>query len=135
MAKVLVLLAPGFEEVEAVTVIDLLRRAEISVTVAGLKTDQIEGSHKIEIKTDANFQDIDPEDYDVLVLPGGQPGTYNLASNAWVIETIRAFDRQKKLIAAICAAPTVLNKSGILKNRRVTSFPSEKDFFNRALIH
>lgn len=133
MNKVLIYLAPGFEEIEAVTIIDLLRRANIDVVVAGLEERYITGSHGIRISTDLYYEDIDPEEYDYLVLPGGQPGTNNLKKNLKVLELIKKFMEDNKLIGAICAAPTVLWEAGILENKRVTSYPSEKIVFSSAV--
>jgi 4-methyl-5(b-hydroxyethyl)-thiazole monophosphate biosynthesis len=130
MNKVLVYLAPGFEEIEAVTIIDLLRRAEINVTVAGLGDGPITGSHDISVLSDVSIEDINPDNFDYLVLPGGQPGTNNLKNNQKVLEAIQQFQQEKKLIGAICAAPTVLHKAGVLDNKKVTSYPSEESVFS-----
>ena len=130
MSKVLIFLAAGFEEIEAVTIIDLLRRAEAEVTIAGLKPERITGSHGITIECDAFIEDVDFSQYGMLILPGGQPGTNNLKSSEKVLETVKRFHSEGKMIAAICAAPTVLVKAGVLKNKRVTSYPSEKSAFN-----
>ena len=132
MNKVLIYLATGFEEIEAVTVIDLLRRANIDVTVAGLEKGSITGSHGISIMPDKYYEQINPDNFDYLVLPGGQPGTNNLKNDQKVLETIRKFQKENKLIGAICAAPTVLNEAKILDNKKVTSYPSEKDTFTSA---
>jgi 4-methyl-5(b-hydroxyethyl)-thiazole monophosphate biosynthesis len=129
MEKVLTILAPGFEETEAVTVIDLLRRAEINVTVCGLNNLQITGSHSISIICDNLLDEIDSMDFNCLFLPGGQPGTNNLKQDKRVLKIVREFHRDKKLITAICAAPTVLHAASILKDVRVTSYPLEKDVF------
>ena len=128
--RILVYLAPGFEEIEAVTIIDLLRRAGLDVTVAGLQPDQVTGSHGITVIPDIFYVDADADDYDGLVLPGGQPGSSNLKSNVQVLQTVKKYHKQNKLIAAICAAPTVLAEAGILKNRKVTSYPEEKEAFS-----
>jgi 4-methyl-5(b-hydroxyethyl)-thiazole monophosphate biosynthesis len=130
MKRVLVYLAPGFEEIEAVTIIDLLRRADIDVTVAGLEEGFIRGSHGISILSDVNYETVNPDNFDYLVLPGGQPGTNNLKNDKRVLESINKFWKENKLIGAICAAPTVLHKAGILSNKKVTSYPSEKDVFS-----
>jgi 4-methyl-5(b-hydroxyethyl)-thiazole monophosphate biosynthesis len=133
MNRVLLYLAPGFEEIEAVTIIDLLRRAGIEVTVAGLEDGFIKGSHGISVLSDMYYEKIDLDKYDCLVLPGGQPGTNNLKKNRKVIETIKKFKRENKLIGAICAAPLALQEAGILDNKRVTSYPSEKNVFTSAI--
>jgi 4-methyl-5(b-hydroxyethyl)-thiazole monophosphate biosynthesis len=132
MHKALVLLATGFEEIEAVTVIDVLRRSKINVTVAGLGRKKIVGTHEIPIYCDVLMNDIRPNQYDVLCLPGGQPGTNNLKSSKEVLELVRTFAQKGKLIAAICAAPTILKEAGILDGRCVTSYPSEKKVFSQS---
>jgi len=131
--KVLVYLAPGFEEIEAVTIIDLLRRAEIEVTVAGLEEGAITGSHGITLLADLNYENVDPNEFDYLILPGGQPGTNNLKNNQKVINSVKMFMQDNKLIGAICAAPIVLQEAGILNNKKVTSYPSEKEVFNSSV--
>ena len=133
MNKVLVYLASGFEEIEAVTIIDLLRRANIEVTVAGLSEKPVTGSHGITVISDVSLEHINPAEYDYLVLPGGQPGTSNLKANSKVLESVKKFMQDNKLIGAICAAPTVLWEAGILENKRVTSHPSEKAVFTSAV--
>ena len=133
MKKVLVYLAPGFEEIEAVTIIDLLRRANIEVTVAGLEHHSVVGSHGITIMTDIYYKAVDPNEYNFLVLPGGQPGADNLKKDQIVLETIRDFQMKNKLIGAICAAPTILWEAGILENKKITSYPSEKTVFKTAV--
>jgi 4-methyl-5(b-hydroxyethyl)-thiazole monophosphate biosynthesis len=124
MKKVLVPLAPGFEEIEAITVIDILRRAGVDVTVAGTQSGPIEASRKTKHIPDCTLADVRAEDFDMLVLPGGQPGAANLRNDVrlgQIIETLRA---QNCHFAAICAAPTVLSAYGILKDRTVTSHPT-----------
>jgi len=124
MKKVLVPLAPGFEEIEAITVIDILRRAGVDVTVAGTQSGSIEASRKTKHIPDCTLADVHAEDFDMLILPGGQPGATNLRNDArlrQIIETLRAKNRH---IAAICAAPTVLSACGILKDRSATSHPT-----------
>ena len=127
MKNVLVLLAPGFEETEAVSVIDILRRAEIKVTIAGLEKDTIKGSHGISLRTDIFYENVPLNDYDVLFLPGGQPGAQNLKNDRKVLNMVQQFDKQGKLIAAICAAPIVLHEAGILTDKHITSYPSEEE--------
>jgi len=126
MIKVLVPLAPGFEEIEAVTIIDILRRAEIDVTVAGLEKETIKGAHNIWIKCDLFYKDVDINKFDLLILPGGQPGTNNLNANETVLNWVKVFSESKKIIGAICAAPAVLHTANVIRNRKITSHPSEK---------
>ena len=133
MSKVIILLATGFEEVEAITVIDILRRADIDTTIVGLEKELIKGSHDISIKGDMYYEDININEYDFMILPGGQPGTNNLKSNSKVIKWLQKFNDEKRNIAAICAAPTVLEKANIIENVKITSYPSEKDMFNADL--
>ncbi len=124
MKKVLVPLAPGFEEIEAITVIDILRRAGVEVVAAGTVSGPIEASRKTKHLPDCTLDDVHAEDFDLLVLPGGQPGTNNLRADPRlkrIIETLRAKNRP---VAAICAAPTVLSAYGLLAGRTATSHPS-----------
>ncbi|WP_456407924.1 DJ-1 family glyoxalase III [Caldithrix abyssi] len=129
MSKALVVLAPGFEEIEAITIIDLLRRADIQVTVAGLQPNAITGSHHITVVPDTDIQHVKHETFDMLILPGGQPGTNNLKSDETLLGWIKERFTQGKKLAAICAAPTVFHAAGITKNLKITSYPSEKKVF------
>lgn len=129
MSKVLVILAPGFEEIEAVTIIDLLRRVSIEVVIAGLEKEFVTGSHNISINSDLYYKDVTIDDYSFLILPGGQPGTNNLKDNSTIIEWLQKFKKENKQIAAICAAPLALKKAGIIDNINITSYPTEKSDF------
>lgn len=123
MAKVNIFFATGCEEVEALAVVDLLRRAKIeTVMVSVTGSLQVTGSHGITIVTDALFEDID-DSADMIVLPGGIPGTPNLAAHAGLTEMIKRFDAAGKYLAAICAAPTVYGKMGLLEGRMATCYP------------
>lgn len=127
--KVLVILAQGFEEIEAVTCIDILRRAGIEVVVAGLESETITGSHGITITADKQLDQVLP-DFDACVLPGGMPGATHLSESKKVSEIIQKMDRGKKIIAAICAAPAVvLSPLGILKNKNATCYPGLQNRF------
>jgi 4-methyl-5(b-hydroxyethyl)-thiazole monophosphate biosynthesis len=123
MAKALLLLAEGFEEIEAVTIIDVLRRAEILVTVAALVSSPVRGAHGIVVAADTTLALVDSESFDALVLPGGMPGAKHLREDARVLELVRRFVQANKLTAAICAAPTALEAAGVLSGRRATSYP------------
>jgi len=124
MSRVLVPLAPGFEEIEAVTVIDILRRAGVEVVTAGVGADgAIEGSHGIAVRCDAAAAEVDAGGFDAIVLPGG-PGTGHLMESAQVRSWVTAMAGEGKLVTAICAAPTVLESCGLLKGRRATSHPN-----------
>jgi 4-methyl-5(b-hydroxyethyl)-thiazole monophosphate biosynthesis len=124
MKKVLVPLAPGFEEIEAITVIDILRRAGVDVVVAGTQSGPIEASRKTRHIPDCTLDDIHAEDFDMIVLPGGQPGTTNLRHDARIRQIIETLQANNRRIAAICAAPSVLSAYGVLKGRAATSHPS-----------
>ncbi len=124
--RVLVPLAEGFEEIEAVNVIDILRRADVEVVTAGLKDGLVEGSHKIKVLPDTSLDKIDSRDFDGLILPGGSPGFINLGNDERILNMAREMDRAGKYVAAICAAPSVLIKAGVLQGRKATVSPSGK---------
>lgn len=126
MMRVLVPLAEGFEEIEAISVIDILRRAEIEVVTAGLKEGLAEGSHKVKVLPDTTLEKVDWHDFDGLVLPGGAPGFVNLGNDQRILDLAREMNRAGKCVAAICAAPSVLIKAGVLQNRKATVSPSGK---------
>jgi 4-methyl-5(b-hydroxyethyl)-thiazole monophosphate biosynthesis len=125
--RLIVPLAEGFEEIEAVAIIDVLRRANIKVDIVGVEDEIVAGRNGIKILCDKIISDVKPEDYDGIVLPGGNPGYKNLENNQQVINFIKYFNSKGKIIAAICAAPTILEKIGILEGKKATCFPSMKD--------
>ena len=127
MSCVLMPLAPGFEEIEAITVIDLLRRAGIEVHTAALGALRVTGSHGIAVEADILLDDVRASDFDMIVLPGGMPGAEHLKQDARVIELLRQFATQGRYTAAICAAPGVLAHAGLLTGRAATSFPGFLD--------
>ena len=121
---VFVHLADGFEEIEALAVVDVLRRADIAVQTVAVTGDRnVRGAHDIVVAADLLFQDADYAACEMIVLPGGMPGTANLAGHEGLIKQIRAFAQDGKWIAAICAAPSILGKMSLLKGLRATSFP------------
>jgi 4-methyl-5(b-hydroxyethyl)-thiazole monophosphate biosynthesis len=124
MKTVVVLLAPGFEEIETITVVDILRRAGARVTLAGTEEGPLKGSRGILVLPDDQLDNVLEKDFDLIVLPGGQPGTDNLRKDARVAQFLKKMDGLSKNIAAICAAPLVLMDAGILVNRYITSHPS-----------
>lgn len=132
--RVLVPLAEGFEEIEAVTVIDVLRRAEIEVTVAGLVPGAIRGARGIEVVPDRELEGIDSESYDMVVLPGGMPGTLRLMEDERVLGAVRALHGMGRTTAAICAAPMVLESAGVVGDSELTSHPSVRDRLGRARV-
>jgi 4-methyl-5(b-hydroxyethyl)-thiazole monophosphate biosynthesis len=121
---VLVPLAEGFEEIEAVTIVDVLRRAGLSVQVAGLVPGTVRGAHGIELVPDTTLERVASASVSALVLPGGMPGTTHLMQDARVLALVRELDAAGRMVAAICAAPMVLSAAGILAGRSVTSYPS-----------
>jgi len=123
MSRVLVPLAEGFEEIEAVTVVDLLRRAGIEVHTASLDGPQVTGSHGITVAADIALDAAVADAYDMIVLPGGMPGAEHLKNDARVISLLRRFAAEGRYTAAICAAPSVLARAGLLAERAATSFP------------
>jgi len=127
MSKVLVPLAPGFEEIEAITIIDILRRAGVDVVVAGTKSGPIEASRKTKHLADCTLDGVQAGDFDMIVLPGGQPGATNLRQDPRIREFIETVQARNGRVAAICAAPTVLAAYGVLRGRTATSHPSVRD--------
>lgn len=129
MAKTAIFLAEGFEEIEALTVVDLLRRAQIDITMVSVMGDMyVTGSHGITVKSDVLIGDYDFDSADMLILPGGMPGTSNLGACTALTDQILKFNQEGKPLAAICAAPTVFGKLGILDGKRATCYPgSERD--------
>jgi 4-methyl-5(b-hydroxyethyl)-thiazole monophosphate biosynthesis len=126
------LLAPGFEEVEAVTPADFLRRAGIDVQLIGVGGRLIEGSHGIRLQADSTLEELAQEPEGVI-LPGGMPGAANLASSPAVLELIRRTHAAGRLVAAICAAPAVvLEPAGVLAGKRATCFPGFEERFASA---
>jgi protein deglycase len=121
--RVLMPLAEGFEEIEAVTIVDLLRRAGIEVHTATLSGPRVRGSHGIAVEADIALDAAEAADYDMIVLPGGMPGAEHLKQDARVIALLRRFAGEGRYTAAICAAPGVLAHAGLLEDRRATSFP------------
>ncbi|SHM36470.1 DJ-1 family glyoxalase III [Halanaerobium congolense] len=128
MGKILIPLAEGFEEIEAVTNIDVLRRAGLDVITAGIGSKNIEGDHGIKVEADTVISEIDTADLDAVVLPGGMPGAANLRDSNELRNIIKKLNEENKLCAAVCAAPIVLEAAGILDGKKATSYPGfDKD--------
>ena len=123
MSKVLIPLAEGFEELEAVSVIDILRRAQVEVTVAGLKDGPVRGSRQTVIVPDKSLDDALAVSYDMVVLPGGIPGSDHLQADPRIRKLLTDMNESGKRTGAICAAPKVLADVGVLKGRKATSYP------------
>ena len=120
MSKILLLLAPGFEEIEALGTCDVLRRLGMEVTTAALNGREVAGAHGIRVAADAELGNVDAAGFDAVVLPGGMPGAVNLLAAK---DLVREFARGGKITAAICAAPIVLSAAGVLANRTFTMYP------------
>ena len=123
MKKILIALAEGFEEVEAMGACDFLRRVGFTVTLAGVGGLEITGAHGIKVIADKLFTDVKIADIDALVLPGGMPGSRNLYENDQVLKAVLNIHQKGKIVAAICAAPMVLARAGLLANRTFTAYP------------
>ncbi len=125
--KVLIPIANGCEEMEAVIMIDTLRRAEYDVTVAGLTAGTIEASRGVKLVPDTTWDQVNPADYDVLILPGGFGGTEALSGHEGVLQALRDFNEQGKWVGSICAAALVLHAAGILDGHRFTCYPGVEE--------
>ena len=122
MPTICIPLASGFEELEAITLIDILRRAKINVIVAGVNAQWIEGSHQIKIQVDALIKDIRSDNLDMILLPGGMQGTQGLCQSQYVQDLIKELNKRNKMIGAICAAPMALDTAQVIKNQ-FTCYP------------
>ncbi len=130
--KAIILLATGFEEIEAVTVVDILRRAGIDVVIAGIESASVAGSHGIAVAADKKLKDIKP-DADAVIIPGGMPGAMHLHNSSEVNEFIKEMDSRGALIAGICAAPSVVMAPiGILDNKTATCYPGNQIDFAKS---
>jgi 4-methyl-5(b-hydroxyethyl)-thiazole monophosphate biosynthesis len=128
MPKALVPLAEGCEELEAVSVIDILRRGKVEVVAAGLKEGVVRASRGTRLLPDATLDEALQQEFDLIVLPGGLPGADNLAADTRLTERLRKQAESGKLVAAICASPKVLAQEGLLNGRRCTAFPGSVDW-------
>ncbi|MCD7949852.1 MAG: DJ-1/PfpI family protein [Erysipelotrichaceae bacterium] len=120
--KAVVLFKDGFEEVEALTPVDVLRRANVPIDMVGMDSITVKGSHGIEIKMDKVFDD-EVYNADIVILPGGLPGATSLRDDKRVIDVLKVFNEKNKLIAAICAGPISLEKAGVVKDKLFTCYP------------
>ncbi|KUO73465.1 MAG: thiamine biosynthesis protein ThiJ [Clostridia bacterium BRH_c25] len=135
MKKVYVYLAEGFEEIEAITVVDVLRRAEIDarmISITGRK--EVKGAHGITISADEVFENTDSLGADMIVLPGGMPGTKYLGEHKGLREVILGFAEKNKLIAAICAAPSILGRLGLLDKKKAVCYPGFEETLKGAVL-
>lgn len=128
-------LANGFEEVEALAPLDLLRRAGVEVTTVGIGSDSITGSHGITVKADTTDKKVKFEKIDMVILPGGMPGTTNLDASETVHKALDLAGEQDAYIAAICAAPMILGKRGDLKGKDAVCYPGFEEYLEGAKLH
>lgn len=126
MSKIAVILADGFEEIEALTVVDVMRRAGETCHMVSIKDLSVTGAHNITVQADTVISEKIKE-YDLLVLPGGMPGSANLKNDLNVISLVKHFNDNNKIIGAICAAPIILAEANIIKGRNITSYPGYED--------
>ncbi len=126
MVNVLLFLATGFEEIESMCIVDTLRRAGVRVVVAGLQEGPIAGSRGVQVIPDSMLDELAVEDFDAVILPGGSPGYINLGADERVLAMVQNAYESGKLVAAICGAPSILGKLGILRGRRATVYPGNE---------
>ena len=124
MKKIIMPLADGFEEIETMTIVDVLRRAGLSIIIAGLKSGELVGAHDIRVMSDQTLDDVKEESFDMIVLPGGQPGVDNLRKDPRVLDLLKKMKKSNKVIGAICAAPLALRDAGLITGVKLTSYPS-----------
>ncbi|MGH8198191.1 MAG: DJ-1 family glyoxalase III [Steroidobacteraceae bacterium] len=134
MKRVLVPLAEGFEELEAVTIVDILRRAGVEVVVASLAGSPVTGAHGIRLSADTPLGALAEQEFDMIALPGGMPGAEHLKKDARIAEIVRRLHGKGRPVAAICAAPMVLAAAGVLDGRRATSYPGFLKDAERATV-
>lgn len=135
MSKVYVFLADGFEEIEGLTVVDILRRAGVDTDmVSVMDRKMIKGAHDISVVADSMFGEHDYRDADLLVLPGGMPGTLHLKEHEGLAALLEQFNSEGKRIAAICAAPSILGEAGMLKGKKACSYPSFEEKLDGAEV-
>lgn len=127
MKKVLIPLADGFEEIETMTVIDVLRRAGLEVISAGIQKGPLKGSRGVNLVPDTTLEAALKDSYDAVVLVGGQPGVNNLRADKRVLAMVQKAVEENKLVGAICAAPLILRDAGLIEGRRLTSYPGIRD--------
>jgi len=133
--KVYIFFADGLEEIEGLTVVDLLRRVDIPISIVSITgSKRIIGAHDIKIEADTLFEDTDFTDAAMLILPGGTPGTKNLKAHKGLCGLLRDFHAKGKYIAAICAAPSILGQLNILNGKKATCYPGHEDQLSGAFL-
>lgn len=137
MKKIAVFFGEGFEEIEALTVVDMCRRAGVETQMVSITGEEcVTSSHKVKVAMDMQFEEVDFDTLDMIVLPGGMPGTKNLEAHPGLMKQVDAFYEAGKYVAAICAAPSILGHRGILKGRKACSYPGfEKDLEGAQVVY
>ena len=135
MKKAVMLFANGYEEVEALMTVDLLKRAGVDIRLVSINDDMtVTGSHGISVAMDTKLSRIQLKEEDAIIIPGGMPGTMNLGVDVAVTGALKQMNRDGKIVAAICAAPSVLDKCGILEGKKATCYPGFEDKLTGAEI-
>ena len=135
MKKAVMLFAEGFETVEALMVVDLLRRGGVEVTMASINEDDwVVSSHGVNVEMNSTLGEVDVLSYDAIILPGGMPGTLNLGESEAVKKAVLAMNDAGKIVSAICAAPGVLGKYGLLEGKNACSYPSHEKNLTGATV-
>lgn len=135
MVKIIVLVAEGTEEIEALTVVDLARRAGIEVEMVSIYEEPVvRGSHNIAIVADKTISEADWDNSDMIVIPGGMPGTLNIKACEAVVNHVMDFDKNGKMLAAICAAPSILGELGLLNGKKAVCYPGFEDKLEGATV-
>jgi 4-methyl-5(b-hydroxyethyl)-thiazole monophosphate biosynthesis len=124
--KAAVLLADGFEEGESLFLADILRRTGVACDTVSIEEEMVRGCHDMYVKADRLVGDVDYNDYDMVIIPGGMPGAANLAKSEPVLAWVRQFMKENKYVAAICAGPMVLKEAGVSTGRTLTSYPADR---------
>ena len=135
MSRAAVFFGTGYEEIEALTVVDILRRAEVETIMVSVTDEKsVTGSHDMEVRMDAVIDEVDFEQIDVIVLPGGMQGTKKLEACESLMSQVDAFVSQSKIVAAICAAPSILGHRGILRGKQACSYPTFESHLEGAKV-
>lgn len=135
MSKIAVFFADGYEEIEALTVVDLCRRAGIETIMVGVTNDKcVTGSHGIPVVMDMGLLDVDFDSLDMIVLPGGMPGTKNLEACELLMDKVDAFFAAGKDVAAICAAPSIFGHRGIVDGKKACCYPGFEEHMTGAVV-
>lgn len=135
MSKIGIFMADGCEEIEGLAVVDIVRRAKMDITMISINGKrEVTGAHNVVFLADTLASEVDFEELDAIVLPGGGQGTRNLAADATVNQVIKKFAAEGKLVCAICAAPSVLGAAGILQGKKATCYPGFEDKLTGALV-